>query len=321
MKILLNTHYVIPKGSDLRMLLNSEHISYGEIHSLLKSKGIFVGNTDKSITVPLLSATLLTPTEFSNLIENSIDRDLKPKTKISALELIDTTSDWISPLKAKLFDSDFDPSVKIDGVEFISTPKIVFDNKGKLRILYEIVRKDFSKEFTKRELKFSGEIIIEQQGNNLKLDFTSTHSSKETETINRRLLSRVSKVLKEAGTTTSEIPNRITFGNFSDLERVRFFKRLTAGYNEVLKRGDVHDMEISRDPSSPKLPDDPKVSWLNQTVRRLKIDGVKLNDVFLISDEKYYHYYYIQQMNVTYPYSVATNEGKCKICDYVHIML
>ncbi len=67
----------IPTGSELRVLLNSEHISYGEIHSLLKKKGVYVGNTDKSITVPLLSATLLTPKEFSNLIESSVDRESK----------------------------------------------------------------------------------------------------------------------------------------------------------------------------------------------------------------------------------------------------
>ena len=313
MKFELDTHYVIPICSDLRTLLNSEHISYGEIHTLLKSKGIFVGNTDKVITVPLLSATLLTPTEFSNLIEHSIDRDLKPKTKVSDLELVATTSDWISPLKTNLFTSDFNLCEKIDGVEFINNPKIVFDDQNKLRIPYVIVRKDFSKEFIKRELKFSAEIIIERQGNSLKLDFASTHSSKETEAINRRLMNRISKVLKDAGTTKSEKPNRITFDSFSNLERVRFFKRMTGGYLTILKKGDVHDMEISRDQSCPEFPNDPKVSWLNQTVRRLKIDGVKLNDVFLISDEKYYPFYHIQQMNVTYPYSIATNEGKCKI--------
>ena len=206
-----------------------------------------------------------------------------------------------------------DQCEKIDGVEFINNPKIVFDDQNKLRIPYVIVRKDFSKEFIKRELKFSAEIIIERQGNSLKLDFASTHSSKETEAINRRLMNRISKVLKDAGTTKSEKPNRITFDSFSNLERVRFFKRMTGGYLTILKKGDVHDMEISRDQSCPEFPNDPKVSWLNQTVRRLKIDGVKLNDVFLISDEKYYPFYHIQQMNVTYPYSIATNEGKCKI--------
>ena len=33
----------ILSGNELRVLLNSEHISYGEIHNTLKSKGIIIG--------------------------------------------------------------------------------------------------------------------------------------------------------------------------------------------------------------------------------------------------------------------------------------
>ena len=87
MKQILNSNYLIPLGAELRVLLNSEHVSYGEVHSALKAKGIFSGSNDKSVTVPLLSATLLTPSGYSALIEASVDRDSKPKVKVSALDL------------------------------------------------------------------------------------------------------------------------------------------------------------------------------------------------------------------------------------------
>ena len=48
-------------GDRLRVLLNSDHISNGEITETLKEKGIFIGSSEKSDTVPLLSACLLTP--------------------------------------------------------------------------------------------------------------------------------------------------------------------------------------------------------------------------------------------------------------------
>lgn len=302
----------IPTGSDLRVLLNSEHISYGEIHGSLKSKGIFVGNNDKAITVPILSATILTPTEFSNLIEASVDRDSKPKVKVSALDLVSATSDWITPLKSDLFKPEFNPCANVDSVDFVDVPGIVVDGKDKVRIPYVLNRKDFSKDWTKRELNFSGEITIERQGANLKLDFASTHSSRETEIINRRLISRISKILKDAGATQSENERRITFGCFTNVERVRFFKRLTGGFGKILGKGSVNDMEISRDIFGPPLPNDPQVAWMNQSVKRLKIDGEKLNDIFLISDEKYYSFYHVQRIDVTYTYSVATNSGVCR---------
>lgn len=303
----------IPTGSDLRVLLNSEHISYGEVHSTLKSKGIFVGNNDKAITVPLLSATILTPTEFSNLIEVSVDRDSKPKVKVSALDLVLATSDWITPLKSNLFMPEFNPCANIDSVDFVDAPGIVVDNKDKIRIPYVINRKDFSQDWTKRELNFAGEITIERQGTNLKLDFASMHSSRETESINRRMISRIARVLKQAGATQSENERRITFGSFTNIERVRFFKRLTGGFAKILGKGSVNDMEISRDISGPPLPNDPQVSWMNQTVKRLKIDGEKLNDIFLISDEKYYPYYHVQRIDVTYTYAVTTNTGVSRV--------
>lgn len=313
MKHLVESNHLIPTGSELRVLLNSEHISYGEVHAALKTKGIFSGNNDKSITVPLLSATLLTPSNYSGLIEASVDRDSKPKIKVSALDLVSATSDWITPLKQQLFNSDFNPCANIESVEFFDVPGLVVDGKDKIRIPYIINRKDFSKDWTKRELNFSGEICIERQGTSLKLDFSSTHSSKETESINRRLTTRISKILKDTGITQSELERRITFGCFNNTERVRFFKKFTGGFGSFLGKGSVNDMEVNRDISGPPLPNDPQVAWMNQTVKRLKIDGEKLNDIFLISDEKYYPFYHVQSMDVTFPYSSAANSGECRI--------
>ena len=312
MKQIVDSNYLIPSGSELRVLLNSEHISYGEVHSVLKGKGIFSGSNDKSITVPLLSATLLTPSGYSALIEASVDRDSKPKVKVSALDLVASSCDWITPLK-QLFDTDFNPFANIESIEVVDIPGVVVDSKDKIRIPYTINRKDFSKDWTQRELKFSGEISIERQGSSLKLDVSSTHSSKETEIINRRLTAKISKALKDTGITQSEIERKITFDSFSNVERVRFFKRLTGGYGRFVGKGNVNDMEISRDISGPPLPDDPQVSWMNQSVKRLKIDGEKLNDIFLISDEKYYPFYHVQRMDVTFPYTAAVNSGEFRV--------
>ncbi|MFT0696592.1 hypothetical protein ACDX34_21115 [Acinetobacter bereziniae] len=62
-------------GDHLRILLNSDLISPGEISETLKEKGIFIGSSEKSDTVPLLSTCLLTPDEFSRLIEKSFIRE------------------------------------------------------------------------------------------------------------------------------------------------------------------------------------------------------------------------------------------------------
>jgi hypothetical protein len=72
-------------------------------------------------------------------------------------------------------------------------------------------------------------------------------------------------------------------------------------------------MEISRDSNCPPLPKDPQVDWMNETVTRLRIDGEKLNNIFLISDEKYYPHYYVLRIDITFPYQFRTMSGSCRV--------
>lgn len=300
-------------GNDLRVLLNSELISYGEIHNTLKEKGVFVGSNEKSVTVPLLSATLLTPDDFSKLIESSVSRESRPKVKpLLGLELAAVGLDWITPLKELLFTEEFQPLSNKGTEEFIIEPEVVVEGKNKISISYSIKRKDFSQDYLQRELIFRGEITIEQQGNTLKLDFSSTHSSKGTEAANKNITSRITKILNDSKLVSNTKPQQITFSSFTNEERVRFFKRLTAGFPKCLLLGTVNDIEISLDENAFPLPDDPQISWMKQTVKRLKIDGDRLNEIFLITDEQYYQYYHILRIDVTYPFSEATNSGECQ---------
>ena len=152
----------IVSGSDLRILLGSEHVSYGDIYAALKEKGIFVGNSEKSITVPLLSATLLTPDNFTRLIESGINRESLPKVKVAGLDLVAKESDWITPLKKDLFDDSFNILGSMSGVDFVTNPQIIVDG-DKISIPYQVVRQDYSKDWIQRELSFYAQVTIERQ--------------------------------------------------------------------------------------------------------------------------------------------------------------
>ena len=302
----------IVSGSDLRILLGSEHVSYGDIYAALKEKGIFVGNSEKSITVPLLSATLLTPDNFTRLIESGINRESLPKVKVAGLDLVAKESDWITPLKKDLFDDSFNILGSMSGVDFVTNPQIIVDG-DKISIPYQVVRQDYSKDWIQRELSFYAQVTIERQDGKLKLEFTSTHSSKETEQVNQKITARVAKILHGLLLVKQDEPLSVTFGALSNEERVRYFKRLTAGHAGCLSPGCVNDIDICLDANGPALPDDPQISWMSQTVRRFNVDGERLNDIFLINDEKYYKHYYILKMDVTFPFKVAANEGECRV--------
>lgn len=300
---------LIPSGTELRILLNSNHISYGDISSTLKEKGIFCGNSDKIISVPLLTATLLTSDEYSKIIDNSISRSSKPKNKISSLELVDSDVDLNTPLK-NLFSSDFNLFEGIPNIEITKKPNPIFDKNNIVRIRYEIKRIDFSKDFLKREISFEGEILVQKKDVDLKIEFLSTHTSKETEAINQRICVAIAKKLKNSGIVKSDVESKITFNSFEEIERVRFFKRLTVGKEAFLILDDVNEIVINREASTKPLPNDPEVSWMNKTVKHMTIDGDRLHNIFLISDEKYYQYYFIDDMTLTYKYEFGIHKGQ-----------
>ncbi|AXJ89600.1 hypothetical protein DKP84_01705 [Acinetobacter pittii] len=53
---------------------------------------------------------------------------------------------------------------------------------------------------------------------------------------------------------------------------------------------------------------------MKNTVKKLRIDGERLHEIFLISDDIYYDYYYIQKMDIEYPFKIGTNNGSTKVC-------
>lgn len=298
-------------GAELRVFLNSEHISYGEIQSTLKDKGIYTGESDKIFTVPLLSATLLTPDNFSKLMDASKARESQPKSRTEKLELTNIGVDWIDPIR-NIFHDTTRLLEGIPNIDFILKPNVVIKNDT-ARIPYIIIRKDFSQDLLNRELEFDGEITLETDGKSLTLNVAAIHSSKETEEVNKKITNNIAATLYKSSIITKDVPTRILFDIFTNESRIVFFKKLTGGFGSPGVPGNVNDIEISRDIKAGALPADPKIEWMNQTVRRIKIDGVRLNDIFLISDKKYYSYYHLLRMDVTFPYSFGQNQGECQV--------
>lgn len=310
----LDINSVIPSGNDLRVLLNSDHISYGEIHKLLQEKGIYIWDSDKSVTVPLLCSTLLLPDEFTRLIEASITRESKPKNKKSSVELVNSSKDWTDCIRDLIIDDTVLPNKGIDIIKFDSSPFIEVENSNSVKITYSITNKKYNEDWIKSELKFNAEIRITNNKGKLQLDFYSTHTSKETDSINRNIIKVITQTLYKDDCIQRDELNQICFKSFNNQERVIFFKRLTSGLKRKFSNGDVDNIEITFDQSIQNIADNPQITWMKKAVKKLKIDGERLHEIFLISDNSYYEHYYIQKMDIEYPFKIGTNNGKCKIC-------
>ncbi|WP_452009352.1 hypothetical protein [Azospirillum largimobile] len=88
---------------------------------------------------------------------------------------------------------------------------------------------------------------------------------------------------------------------------------MTSKYEDILGIGDVNDMEITRERINVPLPKDPAISWMANAVRKMRIDGSRLNEVFLFADESFYKFYHVPRIDITYPFKIDANSGCVRI--------
>lgn len=300
-------------GDRLRVLLNTEHISPGEIAETLKEKGVFIGTSDRSTTVPLLSSCLLTPDEFTRLVEKSFIRESGKKYSSSKFKLASTAgNDWRSILI-----SDFDSIVGSirpgDDLEFASEPLISVEDTGEVKIVYSLRVLDFSQDWIEREMIYPAEITIKSSGDGVSIEVDRSRTSKDTDRLNEGITAAIGKFYKSKEIVQDEKPESILFDNLTNSERVKLFLQLTTSNSNVFSFKEVGDFEIVRDQTAGALPKDPKIEWMGDRVNKIKINGKDLGKIFLLNDEAYHQYYFLVKMTATYAFKFGANVGECSI--------
>jgi hypothetical protein len=299
-------------GDRLRVLLNSSHISYGEINGLLREKGVFVDSTDKSITVPLLSSCLLTPDEFSRLISSSYTRESFEKYKTDKLTLSAQNADWRSSIIENF--EDLIGGISLDSShEFVDRPSIVSNSNNELEIKYTIKKEDFSKDWIDQELQFSGGVIISRRNGEVILELQKTHTSKETDRINGVIVKSVSNHWREKSIVKDEAPQSIKFDDFNNIERFLLFLAFTGASTKALSFEELSDIEIVRDESVGALPADAAISWMEGKVNKLHINGKKLNELGLITNTSFHKAFFLVKMSLGYKFQSGANKGTCAV--------
>ncbi|MCH4249163.1 MAG: hypothetical protein LKF82_15305 [Acinetobacter populi] len=299
-------------GDHLRILLNSDLISPGEISETLKEKGIFIGSSEKSDTVPLLSACLLTPDEFSKLIEKSFIRESGKKYSSSSFQLSSSSMDWKTPLIDD-FSSVINGIQLSNGREFASSPTLTVEPNGELKIAYTVRVLDFSKDWIQQELVYPAEIRLKESGNGFKIEVDRYRTSKDTDHLNDKITNAIGKFYKSQNITVDEKPLSIKFEDFDNTDRIRFFLQLTSSTDAEFTYKEVGDFEIIRDQEAGALPKDPQIEWMESRVSKINVNGKDLGKVFLLHEPKYYPFYFLIKMTVIYTFKFGTNVGECGI--------
>lgn len=299
-------------GDHLRVLLNSEHISPGEINETLREKGIFIDSNEKSVTVPLLSSCLLTPDEFKRMVERSFVRESGKKYSSCTFKLTSPSADWKSVLLNGFEEAIGGLQTDTDK-EFAAEPALSVEPNGDLKITYSLRVLDFSKDWIEQELIYPGEISLKVSGTGLTVEADRSHTSKDTDRMNDKITRALGRLCKAKGVTEDEKPDAILFDDFINSDRIRFFLQLTSANSKEFSFSEIDGIEIIRDQTAGTLPQDPQIIWMEDTVNRIKINGKDLGKIFLLYEPDYYQYYFLVKMTVTYAFKFGANVGTCGI--------
>ena len=165
----------------------------------------------------------------------------------------------------------------------------------------------------REEIIYPAEILLKSSGDGLKIEVDRFRTSVDTDKINDRLTNAIGKFYKSKGITKDEKPESISFDDFDNSERIRFFLQLTSINTPELSFKEIGDFEIIRDQEAGELPKDPKIEWMEGRVNKIKINGNDLGKIFLLQDLNYYPYYWLIKMNATYAFKFGANVGECGI--------
>ncbi|WP_152680364.1 hypothetical protein [Chromobacterium subtsugae] len=310
----LDASRCLPHGDQLRILLNSDHITYGDVARLARKKGFFNANTEKNKNIPILAASILKPIELVELLSNSTSRELAVKENLDEIELITTNTNWIDPLKSfgDILANKFH-ELDRPGLSFNQIPHIQFNGRNEASIRYSVNRLDYSQDLLDRNQDFIAEIKIKQEDGKLKLDLIAQHTSKDTYRINQQIVTALTKHFQNEKVTNSDETKKILFGHFSNKNRTTFLLRLAGGFQDNTLPGKILDGSIKRNTRETILAHDLEVKWLDGNVKNIAFDGEQINSIIMLIAEKYYNYFFLTKIKVKHEFIIGTNKGCCVI--------
>lgn len=281
---------ILPSGEYLRSFINNSSITESELNLFLKRKGIFLCNPKKENMIPLISSLVLSPKEFELLKDYHHLTEGKDKNRSSILE----TSSQVKgkDLEKVLKSVDLSKVIKSDFPMYQFTTPIVnfeLDDKNKQLILeYEIESYYRNRTWDEQISNFKGKVAFDYSKKALEIISNNIYTSKETYEINRQIISFAKKELKKANIIKNTIEKRILIDRLSNSQILQFLLSFTN--NEFFSNIEFRNI-ISIDMELPEeIPEDSDIKWMENHVKKLKLDGAKIEELAIIKENENHEY-------------------------------
>lgn len=307
----INTDTLLPVGERLKPLLSKSCISESDMKNILAERGVYIGDSDKKSSIPILTLSILSPREFEKLQELQKTKEDSLKTKIiKAKSQSDKNLNNLIPQDLVKRDDLID---EYDCFDFDTDLSFNMDDQNKLVLDYTIIREDVTKDWANNKSRYTGRVEIEKSATQGMICFRNEYTSSETEVINKKIIKMVTNHLQILGEISNkESPFEITSDKFNNIQRFAFMLQLANDSpSGFLSFEAVKNIEIGPD-RKVNMPDNTK--WMGGSVKNIIINSEKgktLENIEYISDKQYHEFLILRKVQAKYKFSFGVLEGQC----------
>ena len=304
----INTDTLLPVGERLKPLLSKSCISESDMKNILAERGVYIGDSDKKSSIPILTLSILSPRELQELQKTKED-SLKTKI-IKAKSQSDKNLNNLIPQDLVKRDDLID---EYDCFDFDTDLSFNMDDQNKLVLDYTIIREDVTKDWANNKSRYTGRVEIEKSATQSMICFRNEYTSSETEVINKKIIKTVTNYLQIIGEISNkENPFEITSDKFNNIQRFAFMLQLANDSpSGFLSFEAVKNIEIGPD-RKVNMPDNTK--WMGGSVKNIIINSEKgktLENIEYISDKQYHEFLILRKVQAQYKFSFGVLEGQC----------
>lgn len=307
----ISTDTLLPVGERLKPLLSKSCISESDMKNILAERGVYIGDSDKKSSIPILTLSILSPREFEKLQELQKTKEDSLKTKIiKAKSQSDKNLNNLIPQDLVKRDDLID---EYDCFDFDTDLSFNMDDQNKLVLDYTIIREDVTKDWANNKSRYTGRVEIEKSATQGMICFRNEYTSSETEVINKKIIKMVTNHLQILGEISNkESPFEITSDKFNNIQRFAFMLQLANDSpSGFLSFEAVKNIEIGPD-RKVNMPDNTK--WMGGSVKNIIINSEKgktLENIEYISDKQYHEFLILRKVQAQYKFSFGVLEGQC----------
>lgn len=299
---------ILPQGDMIRQLLTNGNISSSNINTLLREKGVFLGNADKNASVPLLMKTIISPADFDELFETQKKKEDTVKFRtatikcIEEIDLKDVFSEKINLPKKIAEAHKYQPNFKL-----IGDPQFYFEKDAAV-YEYKIERTNLLEDWTNNKTIHNGAVYItKSKEGELELSIEQNSTSKETIMLNDMISKEIKNILKTKKIIKLEDDFiRIKYNDFNNADRIQFLYSFTKDFCIYLKFSSITDIDLYLDEEQESHKD---VKKFLDEIDSLKLNGKDLQNHLLLKNNQYHDKLIFASISLKYNFNIEGVKG------------